>query len=108
MPPFDGRPGEVDAPLPPKSTLMPGYGDDTPRTSLLRFSIPEGWTKALRFYKLFLYTSPTDLSNIRQEFPSVMDRSDARRPTVLAPKPWATKLLTIKLIQKEGTRCQHW
>ena len=106
MSPFRAEPGEVDAPLPPKSTLTLGYGDGgIDRGSPWKYTIPEGWKKSLVFYKLFLYASPTDLSSIRQELPFFIGSSDARRPAVLPSKAWATKLLTVKLIQEEGI---HW
>ena len=106
MSPSGAGPGKVNLPLPPKSTLTLGYGDDgIARASRWQYIILEGRKKSLRFYKLFLYTSPTDLSSIRQESPFSVGSPYARRPTVLAAKAWATKLLAFKLIQGGGI---HW
>ena len=92
------EPGKIDAPLPPKSTLTIGYGDSGVYPSASRLS--KGQKKDVRFFKLFLFSSPTDISNIPQVSPfSSFARFSDNGPVVLGtPNVWATKLVAVVIV----------
>ncbi|KAF9003400.1 caspase domain-containing protein [Cyathus striatus] len=99
-PPFGAGVGRltarVDAPLPAKSMLTIGYGDGgvPPWQFLLR----PGETKDVGFFKLFLTTRATNLSNICQESPFEARKTRygqaaaAQRPDTVR---WATQMSTV-------------
>ncbi|KAF8873800.1 hypothetical protein CPB84DRAFT_1817961 [Gymnopilus junonius] len=65
MPPFG-----ADAPLPPNSKLAIGYGDGG--AIPWQFVIPDGESKDLGFFRLFLSTRPAYFESILQEMSTVL------------------------------------
>ena len=100
MPPFGagtkGLSAAVDAPLPPKSTLAIGYSDGG--VSPWQFLLRKGDDKDVGFFKIFLTSSPADLSSITQESPFVENNIPSRAGRSSLPKfpdVWGSKLSTI-------------
>ena len=117
MSPLGTGPGKVDAPLLPKSTLTLAYGGGYGHPWVIGIDQVRE-KKWLGFYKLFLSTSPTNFSSIPQQSPfsdfllnrPPLAESPVTGPPVaesgspvaggsalLAPKVWATKLITVIL-----------
>jgi len=92
----------VDAALPPRSRLTIGYGDGG--SSPWQFTLPEGETKDLGFFKLFLSTRPAYFDSLIQEnlpFNSQATRGGkpmaAEIPDILK---WAAIVSTVIQVEK--------
>jgi len=93
-----GRLTAVDAPLPPRSELTIGYGDGG--ASPWQFLLRDGEDKDVGFFKLFLTTSPADLSSIPQDSPFRFAHGTSRHVKPAPPqKPdselWGSRLSTV-------------
>jgi hypothetical protein len=94
----------VDAALPPRSRLTIGYGDGG--FSPWQFTLPEGETKDLGFFKLFLSTRPAYFDSLIQESLPFTKQPEATRggkpmaaetPEVLK---WASIVSTVIQVEK--------
>ncbi|KAF9525305.1 caspase domain-containing protein [Crepidotus variabilis] len=102
---------QVDAPLPAKSKLSLGYGDGG--VMPWQFVIPEGETKDVGFFKLFLATRPTYFESIGQESPFEVDEEDLSEVKTRAGKvnplepptevTWGAQLVTILQVKDPNT-----
>ena len=94
----------VNAPLSPKSHLTVGYGDGG--VAPWQFLLRAGEHKDVGFFKLFLTTSPADLSSIPQE--NVFTSSGFSRygKTATPERPetvlWGSQLSTVIQLRHAG------
>ncbi|TDL18811.1 hypothetical protein BD410DRAFT_842529 [Rickenella mellea] len=86
----DGR--IVDPPLLPNSNFAIGFGNDG--APPYGFFLPEGEKKDIGFFKLYLTTSPTDLSSISQQSAFETGRG-FHELTQDCPDVWGTQLVTV-------------
>ncbi|KAF8875221.1 hypothetical protein CPB84DRAFT_1796785 [Gymnopilus junonius] len=101
MPPFGAGAGglttRVDAPLPPNSKLAIGYGDGG--AIPWQFVIPDGESKDLGFFRLFLSTRPAYFESILQEM-SPFYNGRSRSANLTSPElpdleAWAVQTATV-------------
>ncbi|TDL21762.1 hypothetical protein BD410DRAFT_789541 [Rickenella mellea] len=87
---MDGR--HVDPPLLPESTFPIGFGNDG--APPYEFFLPKGEKRDVGFFKLYLTTSPTDLSCISRgsAFESARGAGASRQ---IHPDIWGSKLVTV-------------
>ena len=80
----------VDAALPPHSRLTIGYGDGG--FSPWQFTLPDGETKDLGFFKLFLSTHPAYFDTLIQE---ILPFADQPETGTRGGKPMAAEIPEI-------------
>jgi len=87
----------VNAPLSPKSHLTVGYGDGG--VAPWQFLLRDGEDKDVGFFKLFLTTSPADLSSIPQDSPFMASSFSRYGKTATPERPetelWGSQLSTV-------------
>jgi hypothetical protein len=92
----------VDAALPPRSRLTIGYGDGG--SSPWQFTLPEGETKDLGFFKLFLSTRPAYFDILIQEIPPFTTKTTRGGKPMAAEIPdvlkWASIVSTVIQVEK--------
>ena len=89
---------QVDSPLPRKSKLTLGYGDGG--VEPWQFTIPDGETKDVGCFKLFLTTRPASFESLIQDSPFEEPDEDKmfRKGEITDPPKgltWGTQLVTI-------------
>jgi len=96
----------VDAALPPRSRLTIGYGDGG--SSPWQFTLREGETKDLGFFKLFLSTRPVYFDNLIQQIsPFVRQSTRSGKPMaaeIAEVLMWASIVSTVIQVDKA---CLH-